>query len=494
MKAKAWIFSWLIIVLSAFCITGYLVYDIDPFFHYHKPKTDRYYYTLDNPRSQNAGICKHFDYDAEITGSSMTRNFRTTEAEQLFHQRFIKPVYTGATFKEVNDGLVTALQANPDLKTVIRCLDTDRFFDPWYAMRGDLGQFPDYLYDDKAWNDVEYLLNRDVLFGRVLQMIADRKKEGFRPGITSFDDYERAQESWTFGINTVCPYGITSTPPETYEHLSEEEKAVIRENIEINVTNAADAYPDTDFYFFYPPYSIDVWNDANNMGSLYKILEAEAYITELLLQHENIRLFSFNNRTDITTDLNHYYDGRHYAAWINSMILKWIHDGDYQITQDNYQDYLKKEYDFYTTFDYESINGQEDYAEDDYAAALLNEELTGAAPMPIPADDKVIGFETAYSGQSLVISDVNLDEGYRYLCFTGTKAGDQDGMTVSVFGEDGEALFAKTLRTSNTEEKSHRYVVDLSALRGKVTVVMNGGDAGQAGYTEASPFTDITLY
>ena len=143
MKAKAWIFSWLIIVLSAFCITGYLVYDIDPFFHYHKPKTDRYYYTLDNPRSQNAGICKHFDYDAEITGSSMTRNFRTTEAEQLFHQRFIKPVYTGATFKEVNDGLVTALQANPDLKTVIRCLDTDRFFDPWYAMRGDLGQFPD---------------------------------------------------------------------------------------------------------------------------------------------------------------------------------------------------------------------------------------------------------------------------------------------------------------------------------------------------------------
>ena len=230
------------------------------------------------------------------------------------------------------------------------------------------------------------------------------------------------------------------------------------------------------------------------MGSLYKILEAEAYITELLLQHENIRLFSFNNRTDITTDLNHYYDGRHYAAWINSMILKWIHDGDYQITQDNYQDYLKKEYDFYTTFDYESINGQEDYAEDDYAAALLNEELTGAAPMPIPADDKVIGFETAYSGQSLVISDVNLDEGYRYLCFTGTKADDQDGMTVSVFGEDGEALFAKTLRTSNTEEKSHRYVVDLSALRGKVTVVMNGGDAGQAGYTEESPFTDITLY
>ena len=115
---------------------------------------------------------------------------------------------------------------------------------------------------------------------------------------------------------------------------------------------------------------------------LVKILEAEEYVTELILPHTNIRLYSFNNRTDLITDMNHYHDGRHYAAWINSMILRWLYDGKYRITPENYQDTLQKEYDFFTTFDYESINGQEDYAEDDYAAALLNEQ---EAKLPILA-------------------------------------------------------------------------------------------------------------
>ena len=176
------------------------------------------------------------------------------------------------------------------------------------------------------------------------------------------------------------------------------------------------------------------------------------------------------------------------------MILRWMHDGKYRITPENYQEYRKNEYDFFTNFDFESVNGQEDYAEDDYAAALLNEELTGAPPLPIPAADNIIGFDTAYSGQNVVISDVDLDKGYRYLCFTGTRAGDQNPMTVSVSGENGETLLVKTLRAPNPEEESHLYVVDLSTLRGKVSIVMDGGETGQEGNREESPFTDIILY
>ena len=494
MKAKNWIIGWLVFVMPVLCVIGYLVYHVDPFFHYHKPYTDRYYYTLDNPRSQNDGIVRHFDYDAMITGTSMTQNFRTTEADELFHRTFIKTVFTGGTYKEINDNIKAALKANPELKTVIRCLDIDHFFNSWDKMRSDLGKFPTYLYDDNPWNDVQYLLNRDVLFGRVFPMILDRGKEGFQPGITPFDEYERTQESWTFGINTACPYGIAVTQPESYEHLTEEEKEVIRKSIEINVTNTADAYPDVDFYYFYPPYSMDVRGDSISMGTLYRILEAEEFITELILPHTNIHLFSFSSRTDITADMNHYYEGRHYAAWINSMILKWMHDGQYQITPENYREYLQNEYELFTTFDYAGMNGQVDYAEDDYAAALLNEELTGAPPLPIPADDQVTGFDTAYSGQSVVISDVDLDKGYRYLCFTGTGAGDQDQITVSVCGKDGETLLVKELRAPNPEEGSHLYVVDLSTLRGKVSIVLDGGEAGQEGNREETPFTDIILY
>ena len=113
------------------------------------------------------------------------------------------------------------------------------------------------------------------------------------------------------------------------------------------------------------------WNELYNSGILYKQLEAEKYITELILEHDNIRLYSFNNRFDITTDLNNYKDPYHYAAWINIIMLKWMHDDEYRLTKDNYEDYLKQEYDFYTNFDFESINGQEDYEDDSYAATLL---------------------------------------------------------------------------------------------------------------------------
>lgn len=378
MKAEKWLLGWGLIVVTALGVLGFLVYRVDPFFHYHKPDTDRYYYTLDNQRSQNDGIIRNFDYNAMIIGSSMTENFSTSEADRLFQRRFIKIVFNGGSYKEMNDNVEKALKTHPECGLVIRCLDSERFLDQWDDMRTDLGEFPTYLYDNNPFNDVKYLLNRDVLFGRVFPMIHARGKAGFHPGITSFDEYSRTQEQHTFGIGTVCPYGIASHWPEEQEHLTEEERERIRENIRRNLTDTADAHPDVVFYCFFPPYSADEWNDWGNQGTIYRRLETEAFVTELILSHENIRLFSFNNRTDLTTNLNHYWDSWHYAAWVNSMILQWMHDGAGELTPENIQAYLQEEYEFYTTFDYESMNGQEDYSDDAQAAEELRAGLTAA--------------------------------------------------------------------------------------------------------------------
>lgn len=72
MKSKYWIAGWLVIVGLELATLGIWVYRIDPYMHFHKPDTARYFYSLDNQRSQNDGITKHFDYDALITGTSMT--------------------------------------------------------------------------------------------------------------------------------------------------------------------------------------------------------------------------------------------------------------------------------------------------------------------------------------------------------------------------------------------------------------------------------------
>lgn len=74
-------------LLCVSCILGAMgicVLRVDPFIHYHKPLTNAYFYPLDNQRSQNDGILKHFEYNALITGTSMTENFKTSELDELF--------------------------------------------------------------------------------------------------------------------------------------------------------------------------------------------------------------------------------------------------------------------------------------------------------------------------------------------------------------------------------------------------------------------------
>ena len=112
MKAKRWIIGWFTIVIVLLIIIGRFVYHIDPYFHYHKPYTDKYFYNLNNERSQNDGICKYFDYDALITGTSMTENFKTSELDELFGVNSIKVPYFGGSYKEMNDNLKNALKHN----------------------------------------------------------------------------------------------------------------------------------------------------------------------------------------------------------------------------------------------------------------------------------------------------------------------------------------------------------------------------------------------
>ena len=473
MKAKNWLLSWLIIVVSSLGFLGFCVYKIDPFFHYHKPELDKYYYTLDNQRSQNDGIIKHFDYDALISGTSMTENFRTTEVDKLFGCNSIKVSYSGGSYKEINDNIKNALKANKDLRLVIRCLDISNLLQPYDDMRTDLGKYPTYLYDDNPFNDVEYLLSRDVIFGRIYQMIMDKNKEGFKPGITAFDDYSRWQSKYVFGINTIRTDSLTVTEIEQI-HLNDEEKEIIKKNIELNVTNVADEYPDVEFYYFYSPYSVVSWNEWRNGGALYKILEAEEYTTELIVPHKNIHLFSFNNRTDITTDLNNYHGSTHYASWINSLILKWMKDGQYRLTEDNYKDYLIREYDFCTTFDYSSLNSQEDYEADYYAAALLNKELTGVDPMDVLSNDKVEVIKD--KGTTVIKFEVDLDDGYNYLCFDGQKLMDSGKLTAYVYDCCGNVVERTEVDYSDLDNEIHQYAIDLSTVKGKVTVILSGGD------------------
>lgn len=356
-RIRIWIIGWALIVLTLMVGICALVYKVDPFFHYHAPDTDTYYYELYNERSQNDGIVKHFDYDALMTGTSMTQNFKTSEINELFGVNAIKVPFSGASYKEINDNLQVALENNADLKLIMRGLDTGKFTDEPDVMRFDMGEYPTYLYDDNPNNDVYYVFNKDIL-DQIYWMEKARSEDSFEPGIDSFDAYSNWADRFTYGLDAVLmaenmdASGLAFAGAGEPVHLTDEERDTVRRNITQNVTSLADQYPDVTFYYFFTPYSILWYKELVESGEIYRQLETEEYTIELILQHENIRLFSFNGIGSIISDLDNYKDESHYGSWINSYMLQCMVRDEYRLTKDNYQDYLADEYKLFLNYNY----------------------------------------------------------------------------------------------------------------------------------------------
>lgn len=355
-KPIIWAICFLILTIGTIAVVGSLVTRIDPFFHYHKPDTENYFYTLDNERSQNDGIMKHFDYQGLITGTSMTENFKASQAGELFGCEFIKVPFFGATFREINDNLKTAVSSNENLKIVIRGLDQYMFCYDKDEIRGDMGKHPTYLYNDSLFDDTNYVFNRDVLFKRVYPMMRATGEPDFQAGITSFDDYENWMGAgWGFGYNAVYPDGMQPMEQKEQMPLSAEDREKATGNIRQNITALPKENPQIDFYYFLTPYSAAWWRILYYDGLLERHLEVERLAIEEMLQCPNIHIFSFDCFTDITGNLDNYRDVNHYSESINALILQYMHDGTGELTKDNYEAYLTQLEELYMNYDYDAL-------------------------------------------------------------------------------------------------------------------------------------------
>ena len=334
MSNRKWIIEFLAVCVILLGGLGAITVIIDPYFHYHKP-LDSLQYPISNERYQNNGIVKHFEYDAVITGTSMTQNFKTSEFDEIFHVNSVKVPFSGASYKEINDNLTIAVESNPNIKIILRGLDYNRLLDEKNEMRYDMDFYPWYLYDDVPYNDVKYIFNKTVLFQTTLGVLEYTWDGG---KTTDFDEYSNWMEYSTFGKETVDATYTRADRIDALEQLSTEDYKNINENVTQNITELADAHPEIDFYLFFTPYSIYYWDSLNQMGILEKQLEAEKYVIELLLLHDNIHLFSFFTEFDMICNLDNYKDIAHYGEDVNSQILLWMSEGKHEITRENYQE------------------------------------------------------------------------------------------------------------------------------------------------------------
>ena len=349
MKSRKWTLICLLAAGLILALAAAVTALIDPLFHFHAP-LEGLSYAIYDERYQNDGIVRHFDYDAVITGTSMTENFKTSQFDELFGVNAVKTSYSGATFRELRENLERAFETHPDIKCVLFSLDQYCLVQDGDALTYE--DYPTYLYDDEPLNDVNYLLNKDVLLGHMTETLAYTL---YGWDTTGFDEYANWTEGSVFGAEAVlAQYDRPEKAGETVP-FSPEDRAVLEENLQHNILDLARAHPDTEFYLFFPPYSVVWWDMEQRWGSLDRQIDIQLAAAEQLLTADNIRLFSFCDDFDVAGDLSLYKDIFHFNEDISGRILRDMAAGEHELTEEDLAGYGARLREWYGSYDYDGL-------------------------------------------------------------------------------------------------------------------------------------------
>lgn len=338
-------------ILIMLILISWVIY-CDPFFVYHAPKSDLCY-TLDSERIQNQGIAEFFEYDSIITGTSLTENFRTSQFDNLFDAESIKIPFSGATFFETANLVDKGFRSGHDIKYVLRSFDINHIADDKDWIRTDLGENPKYLVSTNVFDQLPYVINKDILLDYCIPMFKNLII-GTEGGHTAFDDYCSWRSRIT-GAEVVLLDREDFLSPNEFGHLSSDEITKARDNIQQNVVDLAIDHPNTEFIYYISPYNVVFWGEKYESGEITKLFEAEKLALNMMLGIDNIKIYCFSNDLDLTTDLDMYCDDIHYCYKVNDQILDKISQDVDLMTRDNYEDYLQEQYDVYMNYDYEML-------------------------------------------------------------------------------------------------------------------------------------------
>lgn len=302
--------SFLCLFLALLLGCGALVYVIDPMFHYHAPWTPLPPVTTDE-RHQVGGIAENFDYDSILIGTSVTANFRASWFDEAFSCKTAKFTFPGGNFGEFIKALNMAYEDH-EIQRVFWGLDTN-LLTAFPQESTEL--LPDYLYNDNPWDDVEYLYNKDVLFRQIVSMLY-----AFRwDPVPTVDDLFAWENRYEWGPQAVMKvYGrLEPTPMMGSDIFSAETSA----NLQI-ILPYVQAHPETEFYFFIPPYSIVFWDRVYRRGTLEGTLAAQEAALQALAQCDNVHVYYPCAEEEVICDLEQYTDPIHYSPQVNQWITE----------------------------------------------------------------------------------------------------------------------------------------------------------------------------
>lgn len=314
-----------LVVAGLVAVTALVVY-VDPFFHYHAPLPN-FPYIVDNQLSQNPGMARNMTYNSCIIGSSMTVNFDTDDFKDIMGLDTLKLSYSGAYPKD-DSNILEIIYDEDSLARKTNSMDAVFFAMDIPVMAADTEtvkyERPEYLYDESILNDVKYVLNKDVLFQYIFRPIVQGKGSDLSEIYFSW---------WTPDYYNIQWVMHTYEEPEYVEEemASDTLIAATKENLDVNILPYVEQHPDTEFYFFFPPYSILYWHNIMQENTLEATLVQYQYVADRLLDYDNVHLFYFQNMDEVT-DLNNYADYSHYKPEINKYMVECFKSGDHEVT------------------------------------------------------------------------------------------------------------------------------------------------------------------
>ncbi|OPA78512.1 hypothetical protein BVG16_11625 [Paenibacillus selenitireducens] len=327
-KKALLLFVILSLVFSSLLIVINVV--IDPLQVYHKASWYKPIFSREE-RYQNPGLAKNYDYDTIIIGTSMTQNFRPSEVGQILNGTTMKLSMEGSTADEHYQIAKLALSTGK-VKKVLWGLD---YFSLKTNTEEAVEQFPKYLYDDQIWNDYQYWFNYStyaLLMKSLWQMIKGANN-------TNLDLLNNWNNSATFSKEKVAEAYDKAYQEEYYFGLNEEGLEVVQKNFNDYIFSLVKAYPDVEFYFYYPPYSVlrqVVWYNTNHERFTNQ-LDMRKWMFAQFSTVSNVKLYDFQSESEWTYQLGLYADLSHHHQDVNSWIVQAIgrDDGKYRVTEQN---------------------------------------------------------------------------------------------------------------------------------------------------------------
>lgn len=319
-----------------------LVIYVDPFFQYHKPLPD-FPYVLDNQLTQNPGIAKNMDYDSIILGSSMVVQFNTLWFEDILGLQTMKLPYNAAHAKD-QDRIMSVVEEHHEMpKAVFLGIDLLP-----YTNGTDVEAYPvpELYYDNHIYNDVEYWWNKDVLLDYIIAPYVGKDEA---------DDFHIIYGKNYYGEYYNKEYVLSNYVPEEKAEETVPEDAYVEAalaNMEEHILPHIRNNPDTEFFVFFPHYSILFWYDCLQDNEVDARLKEYEVIMQSLFPCDNVRVFFFQNDPELICNLDRYTDYTHYDREVNLYMVECFASGEMEVTAETYQKELDELRDVVNRFDF----------------------------------------------------------------------------------------------------------------------------------------------